>query len=166
MNLNVQIFSLSASQMRFDMEKSLLLCRDLEGKKTFWIKKLNEISRISGVIEDGDRYFLSCEMEGTTGRFIALFREDGKTAWFIPGRSFLQVFHKNFLYIIFIDSEEDYYLLKTETRNGETVWHHKVESDLCQYSIGDERIVLVYGSGKTEELRSDTGKPVLAPLRR
>jgi hypothetical protein len=85
MNLNLQTFSLSDCQMRFDMEKSLLLCRDHEEKKTFWIKKLNEIRRISGITEGGDKFFLSCEMEGNTGRFIALFREDGKTAWFIPG---------------------------------------------------------------------------------
>ncbi len=147
--------------LRYDFDKSTMLCLDkVDISKKIWIKKLNNITHISNIIEDNKKYYVACESGDINGQFIALSKEDGSTKWFIPGKSFLQVIFKGSLYLIFIDENNEYYLLKVRRDNGNTTWHHRVDKDLFEYSFSKNKINLSYLSKKKELLSIRTGKIV------
>ena len=129
----------------------------LESKKILWVKQLDDISDIGLVSENYDNFFLSCRIDETSGKFIALSKADGMTSWFMPGYEFLHVLHKESLFLIFIDSAGIYYFLKVDTKDGGPAWQRVIESDLCEYCINDGNITLSYKSGKTEYIDRETG---------
>ncbi len=153
-------FELKDSVLSYDPEKSLVVCRTRgEDRRNIWIKKLEDTGRVTRVLEDDERYFLACEYGEAEGTFLALDRESGATAWYIPGRSFLQVVYEGHLFMIFIDEHGAYFLIKVECAGGTSVWHHRVESDLAEYRFNPRRIRLFYESGREETLNSITGLP-------
>jgi outer membrane protein assembly factor BamB len=143
----------------YEPDRSVLLNKSKYGDSgDKWVKKINNTSSVAGIIEDGEMYYIACDLGETSGQFLALRKESGSTEWFIPGRSFLHLIFDGFLYLIFIDENEMYYLLKVNRENGKKVWHHPVGSDLKEYKFAVTGIELIYHSGKKELISVKTGK--------
>ena len=160
-NLNVQFFEMEHTVLRFDPDSSILLCRsNLADKKKLWIKKLNGLMEISDIIEDTKRYYIACDSGNINGQYIAIQKNTGMTDWFIPGKSFLHLLYKDFLYLIFSDESNQYYLLKVRLTDGKSVWFHPVDQDLNEYIFIDNEVKLRYLSGKSESISIRTGRPV------
>lgn len=154
-------FEMKDAVLLFEEDKSILLCKSLGGdERKLWAKKLPEVVFIGSVREDGARFYVTCDYSATDGIFLALEKESGRTAWYIPGRSLLQVLYKDFLYLVFVDAEGLYYLIKAEPEGGKKIWHHRVDEDLYEYSFHHDRITLLYRSGKKDVLSSGEGKRI------
>ncbi len=158
--LNIQTFEMEDAVLRYDMDKSMLTCWSRFNNRKFWIKKLYDLNWISGIIEDNKKYYLACDSGEINGQFLAIKKLDGATEWFIPGKSFLHVIYKRYIYLIFADENDRFYLLKVYLSNGKAAWYHPVDRDLAEYSFADNKIRLHYQSGKTEVLSAGTGKSV------
>ena len=152
-------FEMTDTLLTFQRERRILTCKETDGK-TLWAKKLGEIVNILEVLEDEDRYYVSCEIDDLTGQLLSLHRHTGSTAWFIPGRPYLQQLYDNYLYAIFMDPSESFYFLKVDLEDGSPVWHHPVTEDLCHYTFRRGEILLTYGSGREEVLLPSSGKVV------
>jgi hypothetical protein len=142
----------------YDHEKSILFCKKSDGESTLWAKKINDITGIESVIEDSQSFYAACGTDEFTGRYLALSKSDGATLWSIPGRSYLHLIHSAGLYIIFIDDNEKFYLIKADCANGNKIWHREVDPDLSEYEFSKGRITLSYSSGAVEVIKADTGK--------
>ncbi|HDP80942.1 MAG TPA: hypothetical protein ENN21_08890 [Spirochaetes bacterium] len=163
-HLTLQRFSLGEYVLVFDLDRSILTCRARgEGQKKIWGKKLKDVHYVERVLEDAEKYYVACENGEHTGLFLALHRDTGATAWFIPGKSFLQIIYGGYLYLIFIDDREDYFLLKVDREDGRALWHHRVEDDLYEYCFNDGVITLKFGSGLTKSLDLGTGRARVSP---
>ena len=157
-NRDSLIFELKDSKLIYDQERSILLCRLKKDGKKIWAKKIYDINYISNVIEDSGKFYIACESSENSGELLAVYKDDGKTGWFIPGKSFLQVIFEGYIYLIFIDEKNIYYLLKVDIDAGTTKWHHMIKNDLTDYTINEKSIELRYVSGKYETLSTSTGK--------
>ena len=155
--INSQIFEMYAGILRYDGDKSILLCKAADGNKNLWVKKLHDVSLVEAVAEDGDRYYISCESADIRGFFLALSKGTGETEWFIPGKAYLQVIFDGYLYAIFSDERKRFYLIKVERTDGNKIWHHEIGGDLCEYRFRRDRITLTYGSGRLEHISPATG---------
>lgn len=144
----------------YEPERSVLLCRMPEDNRLVWAKKISDILAIESVIEDKKKYYLACETDEFSGRYLALIKDNGVTAWSIPGRSFMHLIFGGFIYIIFIDEMGRYMLLKVDSDSGGKIWHHEVDADLVEYSFTRERILLKYACGKTEYISPGSGTPL------
>jgi outer membrane protein assembly factor BamB len=144
--------------LQYDRLKSILSCLFIGNGKKKWVKKIRDITSIHSIIEDEERYYLSCETDDITGKYLALDKSDGTTAWLIPGRAFINVLYEENLYLIFADEDNLFYLLKIDKTEGNKIWHHKVDTDLAEYSFTARRIQLDYHSGKKEILSPATGR--------
>lgn len=157
--LGLRSFKTDDAELVLDTGRSILLCRGRdEGGRKRWAKKLDGSPEIICVLEDGERFYLACETGETNGQFLALDRETGSTRWFIPGRSFMHVLFDGFLYLIFVDGEDRFYLLKVDREEGRTLWHHRVEEDLQEYVFTGNELRLSYGSGRGEKIRLADGR--------
>jgi outer membrane protein assembly factor BamB len=145
--------------LHFYEEKNILVCSDKshEGRK-LWVKKLPDVRCVSSMKEDVERYYVACEYTDTDGIFIALNKETGNTVWYIPGRSLLQIIYKNYPYLIFIDEEEKFHLIKADPKDGRKIWHHPLDNDLNEYSFYRDKITLRYRSGKRDVLAAEDGR--------
>lgn len=154
-------FEMKDAVLLFEEDRSILLCKSLGGdERKLWAKKLPEVVFIGSIREDDARFYVACDYSATDGIFLALEKESGSTAWYIPGRSLLQVLYKEFLYLVFVDADGLYYLIKAEPAGGGKVWHHQVDEDLYEYSFHRDRITLLYRSGKKDVLNSGDGKRI------
>jgi outer membrane protein assembly factor BamB len=156
-NHNILSFGMDDSLLRFDLETSILLCQSKENGKKQWVKKLNDLN-VSDIFEDNKRYYIVCDSGEINGQFLAVKKENGTTSWFIPGKSFLHVLYKGFLFLIFADEANRFYLLKVNIGSGKSVWFHPIDADLFEYIFSNDKIKLKYFSGKTESLALKTGK--------
>ena len=156
-SLNSYRFEMSDRILYFNRENATLLCKTDDDSKNLWIKKIDEIYHINDIIEDEDNYYLSCERDDTSGYYLAVSKGNGSTRWFIPGKAFFQILYEGFLYLIFIDEDGLFFLLKVERKDGSKVWFHKIEEDLSEYSFRNDRIKLIYISGKIELISPKTG---------
>ncbi len=155
----VRRFELEGAALVFEEDKKILHCRDLgEGESRRWVKKLPDVLYVAAVLEDAKHYYVACDYTATDGIFLALEKESGTTAWFIPGRSLMHVLYHGFLYLVFVDGDGNYFLIKAETGQGGKVWHHRVDEDLYEYSFYRDRITLLYRSGKKDVLSAGEGK--------
>ncbi len=157
---NNQVFDFKEKKLEFETDKSILLCRNSKTNRNIWARRINDVNSIEDAIDDRDTFYLNCIKDEKSGQFIALHKSSGETAWLIPGRSFLQLLFDNFLYIIFIDEKDKFFLIKVDKVTGSKLWFHEVDSDLSEYSIRQDRIMLKYGSGKTDRLSPATGKKI------
>ncbi len=150
-------FRLEDILLSYDPEKSILLCKNKNGKN-LWAKKFIDIDIISEVEEDSDSLYISTELDEKRGQFVALSKTDGNTQWHIPGRALFQKIFGVNIFLIFIDDEERYYMIKVDKSTGEKIWYFRVDEDLSEYSLRNDRILLKYASGKEERISTETGK--------
>jgi len=153
----LQRFELSEYLIQYDPETFILLCRKASEGKNIWIRKIEDGGFIAGAVHDGDCFYFSIESGDKSGQFIAINSADGSTRWIIPGKSYMFQLYSNFIYLIFIDSSDFFYLIKVRTADGSKVWHYRVSEDLYQYKINKNRIALKYHSGKTDVISSESG---------
>lgn len=162
-NGNVQKFTVEGGTLSFNYDKSVLTCmEELPLPRKKWVKKLNQVEGIRNILEDGEHYYISCAGEDIYGCFLAIFKDSGSTAWYIPGKSFMEVLHGGFLYLIFVDDQSRYFLIKVERDEGTPIWHHRVEEDLYFYHFTDRHIILHYASGKRELIAPASGESRVA----
>jgi outer membrane protein assembly factor BamB len=147
-----ETFKMENGILCYDSGKSILLCKEQNNSKNLWIKKITDIKHIDDVIEDSSNYYIACEADDVRGYFLALDKATGSTDWFIPGKPFFQIIYDGFLYIIFTDEKNFFYLLKIDRSDGKKIWYHRISKDLCEYSFRADRIMLKYESGKTEKI--------------
>ncbi len=159
-NKNSQIIRMDEHTLYFDCRSNVLLCKSIESGKKLWIKKIDDPGFLNGVIEDSSRFFIAFESGEKNGIFLTVNKNDGSTLWDIPGRAFLYRIFQDFIYLIFIDESENYFFIKVDILKGTIVWHHKVERDLCEYTINPSGIVLQYLSGKIEKIDIETGSMI------
>jgi outer membrane protein assembly factor BamB len=152
-----QKFEMKEHTLLYDMDKSILLCKNSDASKNIWAKKISDISNLSDVIEDDANYYISCESGDSAGCFLAVYKNNGSSLWYIPGKPFLNLLFEGFLYLIFIDDKNAYYLLKVDRQSGNKIWHHRIDPDLTEYSFRSDRILLTYTSGRKEILSPKTG---------
>lgn len=139
----------------FHPEKHAILCIGRQDGRKLWAKKLHEPARIQNVLFDENFYYIACTMGDTQGMFLSLSKSNGSTVWLIPGRTFLEVLYQEYLYLIFVDEHEQYFLIKVECGGGSTVWFREIDSDLYYYHFKDDGIAFHYASGKKEMIRYD-----------
>lgn len=156
-NFIIQSFEMNDAFLRFDPESSILLCQTKPNSKRLWVKKINNLI-VSDIIEDTSRYYIICDSGDINGQFLAVKKKTGVTSWFIPGKSFMHILFKGFLFLIFSDENNRFYLLKVYISNGKSVWFHPIDPDLKEYIFKNDKIKLEYLSGKTETLSIKTGK--------
>ncbi|MCX8124429.1 MAG: hypothetical protein N3F66_09720 [Spirochaetes bacterium] len=134
----------------YNPEKNAVICiANPEGKK-LWVKKLAEPVIIQNVLYDDRYYYLACRTGDTQGMFLTIARDSGSTVWFIPGRTFLEVLFNGFLYLIFVDEEDRYFLIKVKREDGTKLWHQQIDHDLYYYHFKENGILLHFASGKKE----------------
>ena len=63
----------------------------------------------------------------------------------------------NFVYLIFVDGDDNFFLIKTDIEDGRKLWHHPVNEGLTSYAINSDTVTLKYIDGNTEVLNSSTG---------
>lgn len=155
--INIQSFELQKACLKYDLDKSILSCINKSEKK-IWVKKLNSVDFIADIIEDKSKYYIACgagsedDDSDRIGQFIALNKKTGETEWFIPGKPFLNIIAYDYLFAIFADEDENFYLLKINPKDGTSGWNHPVDRDLKEYSFAKNRIFLKYASGREESL--------------
>jgi len=157
-NKNSQIFRMDANLIYFDYSTNVLLCKDIENKRKLWIKKIDDPGIINDVIEDDMRFFIAFESGEKSGIFLVLSKKDGSTLWDIPGRAYMYRIFLDYIYLIFIDDSERFFLIKAEISDGSLIWHHNVSEDLCEYVINPSGIVLNYLNGYREKIDIETGR--------
>ncbi len=156
---STQFFIMSREKLLFDYESGVLLCKSKdEPEEKRWAKKLPDVVAVDTILEDAEKFYVACENSETDGIFLALSRDDGRTLWYIPGKSLMHLLYDGFLYLIFIDEFRRYYLIKAELGEGRKVWHHEVDEDLAEYTFSRTGIRLVYRSGREESLSIKTGE--------
>jgi len=157
---NIQRFELSELLLQYDFQTCNLLCRSLDEGKNLWIKKIEDGGFILDVNEDGSSIFISVESDSKSGQFLVLSKKDGTTNWFIPGKACMFRIFLNYVYLIFTDAEDNFYLIKTAAENGAKLWHHAVNDMLSGYTINEATVLLKYIDGSIEILSSSTGLPL------
>ncbi|MCX7678596.1 MAG: hypothetical protein N2316_05205 [Spirochaetes bacterium] len=152
-------FELTSAILDFNEEKCILTCHRKEPfLQKVWIKKLPDVHSVASIKEDNNRYYVACEYTNTDGIYLALNKETGTTLWYIPGRSLLQIIYRSFPYIIFIDENEKFHLIKAHPADGRKLWHHPIDDDLTEYIFTRNTLMLRYRSGKKEILSLNDGR--------
>lgn len=153
----LQRFELSEYLIQYDPETFILLCRKLPEGRNIWIRKIEDGGFIAGAIQDEDNFYISIESSEKSGQFFAINKADGSTRWLIPGKAHMFQLFDNSIYLIFIDDNDLFYLIKASTRDGTKAWHYQVNEKLFQYSINRDRITLKYLDGRVDILSSESG---------
>ncbi len=162
-NANVQKYTVEGGSLSFNFDKAVLTCmEELPLPRKKWVKKLNQVQAIGNILEDDQRYYISCVGDDIYGSFLAIYKDNGSTAWYIPGKSFMQVLYGGYLYLIFVNEESEYYLIKVECKEGKPLWHHLVEEDLYFYHFTERHIILHYTSGRRELVAPSNGESRVA----
>lgn len=151
-------FELNDNFLSYDPDKSILLCKHRETLNKKWIKKIEDSIYISSVAEDKNIFYISCETDDISGFLLALNKSDGTTVWAIQGKSCFQVIFDGFLFSVFTDDKEKFFLLKINPENGASIWYRETAADLSEYSFTQRRILLTYASGKSERISPETGE--------
>ncbi len=154
---NIQRFELADLLLQYDFLSYTLLCKSSADGKNLWIRKIEDGGGILDADEDQNRIFISMSSGDKSGQFIALNKRDGLTEWFIPGKAYMFRLYLNSVYLIFVDGDDNFFLIKVSSEDGTKLWHHAVDNRLCAYNINNELVSLSYTDGRTEILSSDTG---------
>ena len=146
----MRTFNCNDTALVFNDEMCAIVCvTQPEGRK-LWVKKFTEPVAIQNVLFDDAFYYVACRTGEAEGMFLSLVKSNGFTRWFIPGRTFLEVLYDGFLYLIFVDEQDRFFLIKVNCEDGSKVWHQQIDDDLYYYHFKDEGIILHYASGKKE----------------
>jgi hypothetical protein len=154
---SIQRFELDKIILQYDYLTYSLLCRSIKEGKNLWIRKIEDGGYILDVNEDMDKIFLSIESDEKSGQFLVLNKKDGSTRWFIPGKAYMFRLFLSSVYLIFIDGDDNFFLIKASSEDGGKLWHHPVNDGLAAYTINNEVVTLKYIDGSTEFLNSSTG---------
>ena len=158
---NIQRFELSKLLLQYNLETYALLCKEKDNGKNLWIRKIEDGGFILDISEDNERIFIALESDDKSGQFLALKKIDGNIIWFIPGKAYMFRIFLDFVYLIFIDEDGNFFLIKVSAADGGKIWHYQVNEKLSSYTINKEIIELKYLDGNKEVLDSATGEPVM-----
>lgn len=153
----LQRFEFNGYLIQYDPGTSILLCKRMPEGKNVWIRKIEDGGFIAGAVHDEDNFYISIESGDTSGQFIAISKTDGSTRWLIPGKSYMFRIFGDSIFLIFIDENEKFFLIKAKTADGSKEWHYQVDEELYQYTINRDRITLKYHDGRTDILNSESG---------
>jgi outer membrane protein assembly factor BamB len=153
----LQRFELNEYLIQYDPDTFILLCRRMPEGKNIWIRKIEDGGFIAGAVHDEDNFYISIESGEMSGQFIAINKTDGSTRWIIPGKAYLFQLFQDSIYLIFVDENEKFYLIKAKTEDGSKEWHYQVDEELFQYTINRDRITLKYQDGRIDILNSKSG---------
>jgi hypothetical protein len=158
---NVQRFELSKLLLQYNLETYTLLCKEKDKGKNIWIRKIEDGGFILDAGEDNERIFIAIESGINSGQFLALKKSDGNIIWFIPGKAYMFRILLDFVYLIFIDEVNNFFLIKVSVEDGKKIWHYQVNEKLSSYIINKRIIELKYLDGNKEILDTTTGEPVI-----
>jgi outer membrane protein assembly factor BamB len=142
------------------METYTLLCKEKDNGKNLWIRKIEESGFILDAAEDNERIFVAVEYGDNRGQFLSLKKSDGGIIWFIPGKAYMFRIFLNFVYLIFLDEEKNFFLIKVYAESGKKIWHYPINEKLSSYTINEKIIELKYLDGSKEVLESETGEVI------
>jgi len=154
---SIQRFELTELILQYDYSNCNLLCRSLDEGKNLWIRKIEDGGYILDANDDGDKIFISMESDEKSGQFLVLNRRDGLTCWSIPGKAYMFRIYSNSVYLIFVDGEDNFFLIKVSSEDGTKLWHHPVNNGLSAYTINNEVVTLKYIDGTVETISSSNG---------
>ncbi len=154
---SIQRFELNDFILQYDYRTYSLLCRSTDEGKNLWIRKIDDGGYILDANEDRDKIFISMELDEKSGQFLVLNKKDGLTIWSIPGKAYMFRIYLYFVYLIFVDGDDNFFLIKASSEDGKKLWHHPVNDGLHSYTINNENVTLSYVDGTTEILNSRTG---------
>jgi outer membrane protein assembly factor BamB len=157
---SIRRFELTDLILQYDYQTHTLLCRNIDKGKNLWIRKIGDGGYILDVSDDGDRIYLSIESDEKSGQFLVLNKKDGLTEWSIPGKAYMFRIFLNYVYLIFVDGDDNFFLIKTSSDDGSKIWHHPVHDGLSEYIINNETVTLKYHDGSAEVLNSGSGEVV------
>jgi len=157
---SIRRFELTELVLQYDYLTHIVLCRNSGDGKNLWIRKIEDGGYILDVSEDKDRIYLSIESDEKSGQFLVLSKKNGLTDWFIPGKAFMFRLFLNSVYLIFIDGEDNFFLIKASAGDGSKLWHHPVHDGLSGYTINNESVTLAYYDGTVEILDSGSGEVI------
>jgi outer membrane protein assembly factor BamB len=155
---SIRRFELTDLILQYDYIAHTLLCRNIDDGKNLWIRKIEDGGFILDVSEDKYRIFLSIETDEKSGQFLVLNKKDGLTDWFIPGKAFMFRLFLSSVYLIFIDGDDNFFLIRTSAEDGSKLWHHPVHDGLSGYTINNDTVTLAYYDGSIEVLNSGSGE--------
>ena len=155
---NIQRFELSEFLLQYNLETYALLCKEKDNGKNLWIRKIEDGGFILDASEDKERIFIAVESGNNMGQFLALEKTDGNIKWFIPGKAYMFRVFLNFVYLIFPDEANNFFLIKVSVEDGKKFWHYQVNENLSSYTINDKIVELKYRDGVREILDSKTGR--------
>jgi len=158
---NIQRFELSKLFLQYNLETYALLCKEKDKGKNLWIRKIEDGGYILDASEDSERIFIAVESDDKRGQFLALEKTDGNIIWFIPGKAYMFRVFLDCVYLIFVDEDSNFFLIKVSVIDGEKIWHYRVNEKLSSYTINKNIIELKYRDGNKEILESTTGEPVM-----
>jgi len=154
---SIRRFELTELVLQYDYLTHTLLCRNIGDGKNLWIRKIEDGGFILDLSEDKDRIFISIESDEKSGQFLVLNKKDGLTNWFIPGKAFMFRVFLNSVYLIFVDGDDNFFLIRTSADDGSKLWHYPVHDGLSGYTINSETVTLTYYDGTVEILDSRSG---------
>jgi len=150
-------FNCNDTALIYNVETNAIICTAKPDGRKLWVKKLHEPAAINNVLYDEQCYYIALSTSDTEGMFLSLSKATGTTKWFIPGRTYLEVLYNGFLYLIFVDNDKRYFLIKVESQEGTKVWFHQIDPDLYFYHFKEDGILLHFASGKKEMIPYDMG---------
>jgi outer membrane protein assembly factor BamB len=156
----IRRFELTDLVLQYDYQTHTLLCRNIDDGKNLWIRKIDDGGYILDVSGDKDRIFLSIEADEKSGQFLVLNKKDGLTEWSIPGKAYMFRLFLNYVYLIFVDGDDNFFLIKTSSDDGSKIWHHSVHDGLSEYKINNETVTLKYYDESVEILNSGSGEVI------
>jgi outer membrane protein assembly factor BamB len=157
---NIQRFELSKLLLQYNLETYALLCKEKDKGKNLWIRKIEDGGFILDIGEDNERIFIAIESGANSGQFSTLKKSDGNILWFIPGKAYMFRIFLDYVYLIFLDEYNNFFLIKAYVEDGRKIWHYKINEKLSSYTINEKIIELKYLDGNKEVLDSATGEPV------
>ena len=155
---NTQRFELSKLLLQYNLETYALLCKEKDKAKNLWIRKIEDGGFILDIGEDKERIFIAIEYGANSGQFLALKKSDGSIIWFIPGKAYMFRIFLDYVYLIFLDEYNNFFLIKVSAEDGRKIWHYKVNEKLSSYTINERVIELKYFDGNKEIIDSATGE--------
>jgi outer membrane protein assembly factor BamB len=157
---NIQRFELSKLFLQYNLETYALLCKSKDEAKNLWIRKIEDGGFILDAGEDNERIFIAIDSGDNSGQFLALKKTDGDMVWFIHGKAYMFRIFLNSVYLIFLDTNNKFFLIKVSVEDGQKIWHYQINEKLSTYTINEKIIELKYLDGNKEVLDNTTGEQV------
>jgi outer membrane protein assembly factor BamB len=155
---NIQRFELAKILLQYNLDTYTLLCKEKNEGRNLWIRKIEDGGYILDAGEDSEIIFIAIESGNNSGQFLALKKSDGNILWFIPGKAYMFRVFLDSVYLIFLDEDNNYFLIKASVHDGRKIWHYKINEKLSAYTINKNIVELKYLDSSKEILDSVTGE--------